>query len=91
MATKAEALEMLDKEETVTGFTLDEVRHKNNINIVLPYVGGEDDPDHFEQYEFVTVDGRTTQIRKGEVVGVNWIIYNALKQSNKYKDMRILA
>lgn len=50
-----------------------------------------DDPDNLEHYEYVTVNGKTTQIKKGEVVGVSWEIYEALKHSDKYKDAKILA
>lgn len=92
MATKAmQELEKIDNVDTNEVYTLDEVRAKNRINIALPYVNGGDDPDHLEQYEFVTVNGRTTQIKKGEVVGVSWEIYEALKHSDAYKDMKILA
>ncbi len=92
MATKAMLeLEKIDNNDTNEVYTLEEVRHKNRINIALPYVNGGDDPDNLEHYEYVTVNGKTTQIKKGEVVGVSWEIYEALKHSDKYKDAKILA
>lgn len=41
MATKAMLeLEKIDNNDTNEVYTLEEVRHKNRINIALPYVNG---------------------------------------------------
>ena len=93
MSKAAMALDELDKQTSGAKevFTLEEIRQRNNINILLPYVNDDDDPDNYNQYEFVTVNGKTTQIRKGEVVGVSWKIYEALKHSKEYANQKILA
>lgn len=90
MANKAmTTLEELEN-PTPAKKTLEEVRSENCINIVLPYIGSSED-EEYEQYEFVTSNGVTTQIRKGEVVAVNWKVYQELKQSDKYKNVKIIA
>lgn len=93
MTKAAMALNELDNENKVnTAFSLEEIRKRNNINIILPYApDGSEDPDNYNQYEFVTVNGKTTQIRKGEIVGVSWEIYEALKHSKEYANQKILA
>ena len=93
MSKAAMALDELDKQTSGAKevFTLEEIRQRNSINILLPYVNDDDDPDNYNQYEFVTVNGKTTQIRKGEVVGVSWKIYEALKHSKEYANQKILA
>ena len=42
-------------------------------------------------FEVVTVNGKNTQIRKGEVVAVSWMVYENLKHCEQYKNVRILA
>lgn len=53
--------------------TLDECRKNAKINIMLPVSHGDED-----LYEFVTVNGATTQIKRGEKVAVNWLVYEEL-------------
>lgn len=55
--------------------TLDEYRKNAQIAIMLPVAHGAEESD---LYEFVTVNGTTTQIRRGEKVKVNWLVYEAL-------------
>ena len=56
-------------------YTLDEVRKRAKIDILLPAHFGDEDG---ELYEFVTVNGSTTQIKRGVVVPVNWLVFEAL-------------
>lgn len=55
-------------------YTIDEVRKRAKIDILLPSYGAEEG----DLYEFVTVNGVTTQIKRGVVVPVNWLIFEAL-------------
>lgn len=55
--------------------TLNEYRKNAQIAIMLPVSHGAEESD---LYEFVTVNGTTTQIRRGEKVKVNWLVYEAL-------------
>lgn len=92
MSKAAMALDNLDKQtaDAKEVFSLNEIRKKNGINILLP-MPNNDSGDEYDQYEFVTVNGKTTQIHKGEIVGVSWEIYEALKHSKEYRNQKILA
>lgn len=90
MATKAEAMAALEKEDNEPMYNIDEVRNRKLINIVLPTTGSED-PEGYDTFEVVTVNGKNTQIRKGEVVAVSWMVYENLKHCEQYKNVRILA
>lgn len=84
-------LEKIDNNETNEVYTLDEIRSRKRINIYLPDTSdSSEDPDHLEQYEYVIINGKTTQIKKGEVVAVSWEIYEALKNSDAYRKLNIL-
>lgn len=64
-----------EKAKTKKYKTLDEYRKNAQIAIMLPVSHGDEESD---LYEFVTVNGTTTQIRRGEKVKVNWLVYEAL-------------
>ena len=63
-------------------FSLDEVRRMAKFNIMLPL---NPNAEHqFEQMEYVEVNGNITQIKRGEVVPVNYIVLEALINSGRY-------
>lgn len=68
--------------------TIDEIRKNSKINIILPMQDRSD--DEIDDYEFVTVNGKTTQIKRGEAVAVNITVYEALINSGKF-DKSILV
>lgn len=78
-ANTEKAMENVQAEEVKTEKkkykTLDEYRKNARIAIMLPVAHGDEESD---LYEFVTVNGLTTQIRRGEKVKVNWLVYEAL-------------
>lgn len=93
MATTAK--EIINKINDETGadikpaYTLDEVRRKlAKIDIMLPDDRLSD--DKLDQFEPVIVNGETTMIKKGELVTVNWIVFEALINSGKYQPKDIL-
>ena len=71
--------------------TLEEVRKNANIRIRLPLVGGGEDSMNEDVCEYVTINGTTTQIRKGEVVAVPYPIFEAIYNSGRYNGQNILA
>ena len=80
----------LDSPETVhdSGLTLEEVRQRADISIMLPLPA--DTENKQEMFEYVTVNGKTTQIMRGEPVGVSWPVYEALKHGS-YSKINILV
>ena len=93
MATTAK--EMINRINAETGadikpaYTLDEVRrHLAKIDIMLPDDMMSD--DRLDKFEPVIVNGETTMIKKGELVTVNWLVFEALINSGKYTPEQIL-
>lgn len=78
-ANTEKAMENVQAEEVKTEKkkykTLDEYRKNARIAIMLPVAHGDEES---YLYEFVTVNGLTTQIRRGEKVKVNWLVYEEL-------------
>lgn len=78
-ANTEKAMENVQAEEVKTEKkkhkTLDEYRKNAQIAIMLPVAHGDEESD---LYEFVTVNGFTTQIRRGEKIKVNWLVYEEL-------------
>ena len=92
MATTAK--EMIEKINAETGadikpaMTIDEVRRRARIDIMLPDDMMSD--DRLDKFEPVIVNGETTMIKKGELVTVNWLVFEALINSGKYTPEQIL-
>lgn len=92
MATTAK--EMIQKINAETGadikpaMTIDEVRRRARIDIMLPDDMMSD--DRLDKFEPVIVNGETTMIKKGELVSVNWLVFEALINSGKYTPEQIL-
>lgn len=63
-------------------FSLDEVRKMAKINIMLPLNPNE--TEAFEQVEHPEINGQIIQIKKGELVTVNWIVFKSLIDSGRY-------
>lgn len=92
MATTAK--EMINRINAETGadikpaMTIDEVRRRARIDIMLPDDMMSD--DRLDKFEPVIVNGETTMIKKGELVTVNWLVFEALINSGKYTPEQIL-
>lgn len=63
-------------------FSLDEVRKMAKFDILLPADPSAENA--FEQMEYPEINGKITQIKRGEVVTVNYIILEALLNSGRY-------
>ncbi len=76
-------------------FDLQYVRDNANIPILLPLPAGYgselEDGERPNTHEVVIANGKTYQIRFGEQVNVSWEVYNALKDSAKYANVKILV
>lgn len=77
-------IENFDKEP----LTLEKVRKNADIDIMLPLPA--EASTEYDKYEYVIVNGKTTQIRCGEPIGVSWEIYEALKHG-RYANTNILV
>lgn len=92
MATTAK--EIINKINDETGadikpaMTIEEVRRRARIDIMLPDDMMSD--DRLDKFEPVIVNGETTMIKKGELVTVNWLVFEALINSGKYTPEQIL-
>ena len=84
MATTATTVAKKPQEEVQEGalFSLDEVRRMAKINIRLPL--NQNAEEAYDQMEYVEVNGQITQIKRGEVVPVNWVVFEALINSGRY-------
>ena len=69
-------------------YDLNEIREKTKIDIMLPLPTNSDQA--IDNYEFVTVNGKTTQIKCGEPVSVNWIVFEALMHTGKFDPKQIV-
>lgn len=69
--------------------SIDEIRSKSKIDILLPLPMSSDEGD---LYEFVTVNGVTTQLKRGVPLTVNWKIFEVLTNpmTGQYKPNNIL-
>lgn len=69
-------------------FSLDEVRKMAKFDIRLPV--NQNAEEAFDQMEFPEINGQIIQLKRGEVVTVNWIVLKALLDSGRY-DTSILV
>ena len=77
-----------NEEMNTYGKTLEEIRSEANISIMLPLPAEAE--SNLQRFEVVTVNGRNTQIKLGEPVGVSWQVYEALKHG-RYANVNILV
>lgn len=63
-------------------FSLDEVRKRAKFDIMLP--ANPSAENAFEQMEYVEVNGQITQLKRGELITVNWFVLEALLNSKRY-------
>lgn len=74
--------------------TIEEVRKHADIRINLPVnsnIIDENGDLPTYPHETVIINGTVYQIRCGEPVNVSWPIYNALKESSRYRGVSILC
>ena len=74
--------------------TLEEVRKKADIMVNLPVnsnIIDENGDIPAYPHETVIINGIVSQVRCGEPVAVSWPIYNALKESSRYRNVSILC
>lgn len=70
-------------------YDINEIRNKTKIDIILPFNTQSD--DSIDQFEFVNVNGKRTQIKCGERVSVSWPVFEAIANSGRYNIQQILA
>lgn len=70
-------------------YDINEIRNKTRIDIFLPLNTYSD--DRIDQFEYVNVNGRRTQIKCGETVSVPWPVFEAIANSGRYNIKQILV
>lgn len=63
------------------------IKENNLISICLPLLPDEGGAGETDQTVPVTINGKTTTIKRGEFVEVPFEIYNVLYQSGRFKGM----
>lgn len=81
-------IKQVEKEKTYKYNHISDYRKHAKIPIMLPVPHGDSED---ELYEFVSVNGTTTQIRCGERVDVNYLVFEALTNpvTGKYTTKQI--
>lgn len=69
-------------------YDINAIRRAAKIDIMLPDDMMSD--NKLDKFEVFDVDGKTIQIKKGEPITVNWIVFEAIVNSGRYKSEQIL-